>query len=96
MGKNILKGEEHFVSTENGLKEAVAEFNTALATFGLGVAFELGPQTFKEVQNIRKEVQGNSFSFEHMPHSLIVIQICDETLRRLEKYRPRISFVGRL
>ena len=55
---NIFRGEENFTAVKRGLKHAVEEFNSTLANFGLGVAFEVGPQTLKEVQYTLKEVQG--------------------------------------
>ena len=58
MGKSIFRGEEHFTAVERGLKDTVDEFNSTLANFGLGVAFELGPQTLKEVQGTREDLQG--------------------------------------
>ena len=58
MGKSIFRGEEHFTAVERGLKDTIDEFNSTLANFGLGVTFELGPQTLKEVQGTREDLQG--------------------------------------
>src|SRR5271170_2958102 len=85
MGKTVFKGEEHFSAVERGLKDAVEEFISTLAHFGLGVAFEVGSHTLKEVQGTRKDLHGKTLKLTSQ--TLIGTQIYGETLQLPKTYK---------